>query len=76
MVSSKGMMELVNRNRDYSNKQVYFPNWCDDILAMPSDECNKLPDGFKIMMAGNLNDGIGVDALVKLAERLKDIKDL
>ena len=76
MVSSKGMMELVNRNRDYSNKQVYFPNLCDDILAMPSDECNKLPDGFKIMMAGNLNDGIGVDALVKLAERLKDIKDL
>lgn len=76
MVSSKGMMDLVNRNRDYSVKLVYFPNWCDDIQAMPVDGDMKLPDGFKIMMAGNLNDGIGVDALVALAEKLSDIKDL
>ena len=76
MVSSKGMMDLVNRNRDYSGKLVYFPNWCDDIQAMPVDGDMKLPDGFKIMMAGNLNDGIGVDALVALAEKLSDIKDL
>lgn len=76
MVSSKGMMALVNRNRDYSEKLVYFPNWCDDIQAMPIEGNMKLPDGFKVMMAGNLNDGIGVDSLVELAEKLSDINNL
>ena len=76
LVSSKGMMELVNRNHDYSDKLVYFPNWCDDILSLPVEDCEKLPEGFKIMMAGNLNDGIGVDALVYLTDSLKDLKDL
>lgn len=76
LVSSKGMMELVNRNHDYSDKLVYFPNWCDDILSLPIEDCEKLPDGYKIMMAGNLNDGIGVDSLVSLTDRLKDLKDL
>ena len=76
LVSSKGMMELVNRNHDYSDRLVYFPNWCDDILSLPIEDCEKLPDGYKIMMAGNLNDGIGVDSLVSLMDRLKDLKDL
>ena len=76
LVSSKGMMELVNRNHDYTEKLVYFPNWCDDILSLSIEEGEKLPDGFKIMMAGNLNDGIGVDSLVSLTDRLKDLKDL
>lgn len=76
LVSSKGMMELVNRNHDYSDRLVYFPNWCDDILSLPIEDCEKLPDGYKIMMAGNLNDGIGVDSLVSLTDRLKDLKDL
>ena len=76
LVSSKGMMELVNRNHDYSEKLVYFPNWCDDILSYPVEDGEKLPEGFKIMMAGNLNDGIGVDALISLTDRLKNLKDL
>lgn len=76
LVSSKGMMDLVNRNHDYSDKLVYFPNWCDDILSLPKKESDHLPEGFKIMMAGNLNDGIGIEAVVNLAERLRDIEDL
>lgn len=76
LVSSKGMMELVNRNHDYSDKLVYFPNWCDDILSLPIEDSVELPEGFKIMMAGNLNDGIGVDALVSLTDRLKDLQNL
>lgn len=76
LVSSRGMMHLVCRNRDYSNKLIYFPNWCDDILSMPLEDGEKLPAGFKIMMAGNLNDGVGVDSLVELAKRLSNIKNL
>ena len=68
MVSSKGMMPLVNRKHDYSNKLVYFPNWCDDILSLPKKETITLPLGFKVMMAGSINVGIGPDAVIKLVE--------
>ena len=71
MVSSKGMMDLVNREHDYSDKLIYFPNWCDDILSLPQGEEEKLPEGFKIMMAGNINEGIGVDTVIKLIDSLK-----
>ena len=76
LVSSKGMMDLVNRNQDYSNKLVYFPNWCDDILAMPKTPSVKLPAGFKIMMAGNLNEGVGVDTVIELVDSLRDVDNL
>lgn len=72
MVSSKGMMPLVNRNNDYSSKLVYFPNWCDDILKLPKEPSLELPGGFKIMMAGNLNTGIGVDDVINLVDSLKN----
>lgn len=76
LVSSKGMMNLVNRNHDYSNKLVYFPNWCDDILAMPIEKTVKLPSGFKIMMAGNLNSGIGVESVIELVAKLRDLENV
>lgn len=76
LVSSKGMMDLVNRENDYSGKLVYFPNWCDDILRMPKEEIQQLPAGFIIMMAGSLNNGIGVDSVISLVESLKDLDDV
>lgn len=76
MVSSKGMMPLVNRKHDYTEKLVYFPNWCDDILALPVKESVKLPDGFKVMMAGSINGGIGPDDVMKLVEELKNEEGL
>ena len=76
MVSSKGMEPLVCRNADYSEKIIYVPNWCNDMMSMPLVETTKLPGEFKIMMAGNLADGIGVDTVIRLVESLSDIDDL
>ena len=76
MVSSKGMMPLVNRKSDYSKKLIYFPNWCDDILALPVKESISLPKGFKVMMAGSINEGIGPDDVMKLVEELRDEENL
>lgn len=76
MVSSKGMMPLVNRNHDYSEKLIYFPNWCDDILALPVKESIKLPEGFRVMMAGSINGGIGPDDVKNLLENLRDEEGL
>ena len=76
LVSSKGMIPLVNRNADYGKKIIYFPNWCDDILLMPHLDIPTLPNGFLIMMAGNINDGIGVNAVVDCVERMRNYKNV
>lgn len=78
LISSKGMKELVCRNADYSYKIEYVPNWCDDFLNIkPYDKkIPEIPDGFVIMMAGNLVDSLDPEALCKCAELLKDYTDI
>ena len=72
LVTSPGMMPLVNRNHDYSDKLVFFPNWCDDILEMPITKQVTINGDFVIMMAGNIADGIGLPYLIPVLEKLKD----
>lgn len=78
LISSKGMKELVCRNADYSDKIVYVPNWCDDFLNVKHSEQSmpEIPEGFVIMMAGNLVDAIDPKALCKCAELLKDYSEI
>ncbi len=77
LISSKGMKELVCRKKDYSDKIVYVPNWCSDFSVAMKADLPKLPeDGFIIMMAGNLGEGIGPEEVCKCVEELKDLNDL
>lgn len=69
LISSPGFRKLVNRDGDYDDKIVCFPNWCEDILNMESREVPQLPDGFRIMMAGNLSDATGLDGVVEVMKR-------
>ena len=72
LISSKGMANLIDRDADYSEKIVYFPNWSDDLKAMTMEEIPELPKGYIIMMAGNIADGLGIDRLVALLCEMKD----
>lgn len=76
LISSKPFKELVNRDADYTDKIVYFPNWCDDVLKMPMVQTPELPDGYVVMMAGNLGNGIGADAVIELVEKMQDVPEL
>lgn len=76
LITSPGFSEFINRDADYSNKIIYFPNWSDDILKQPIKESISLPDGYKIMMAGNIASGIGVRSILNLIEECKDINNL
>ena len=69
LVSSPGFRELVNRDADYNDKIINFPNWCDDILAMSLKEIPLLPKGFKVMMAGNMSDATGLEDVVEVMKR-------
>ena len=69
LVSSPGFRELVNRDADYNDKIINFPNWCDDILSMSLKEIPLLPNGFKVMMAGNMSDATGLEDVVEVMKR-------
>lgn len=78
LITSKGFKDLICRDADYSEKIIYFPNWSDDILKMPADfTIPEIPDGFVIMVAGNLGEAQNLDAIAQamlLTRNNKDIK--
>ena len=76
LISSPGMAELINRNHDYSQKIEYVPNWSDDFLKSENTEATTMPEGFNLVMAGSINDGIGIPDLISFIEELRDYKGI
>lgn len=77
LITSKRFREPIAAKGDFADKIVYFPNWSDDILAMPSDyEIPRLPDGFKIMVAGNLGKSQNLEAVTDVMLGLKDVPEV
>lgn len=76
LISSKDFKPLVNRRADYSNKIIYFPNWCDDMLKMERPAVPLLPEGFKVMMAGNLGSAQDIGNVMQAVLLLKEYKEI
>ena len=76
LISSKDFRELVNRKADYNEKIIYFPNWCDDMKAMPLCTIPTLPNGFKVMMAGNIGTAQDIKTVMNAVLMLKDNHDI
>ena len=73
LITSKRFQESIADKGNFAKKIIYFPNWSDDILKMPNNyEIPKLPDGFKIMIAGNLGKSQDLEAVTKVMLGLKD----
>lgn len=57
LMSSKGFKESICAKGDFESKLEYFPNWADGELNSQSDyKLPSLPEGFKIMFAGNVGE--------------------
>lgn len=57
----------------------YYPNSAEDLFANPPEydgELPKLPEGFKVMFAGNIGAAQDFQTIISAAERLKDAKDI
>lgn len=77
LITSKRFRELIEQKGDFKDKIIYYPNWSDDILSMPQEyDIPKLPDGFKIMIAGNLGKSQNLEAVTKVMLGLKDIPEV
>lgn len=74
LISSKRFTESILPKGDYKDKIVYFPNWSEDMLAMPADfKIPELPEGFKIMIAGNLGKAQNLDVVAEAMVKLRDV---
>ena len=77
LISSQRFTENILPKGDYKDKIVYFPNWSEDMLAMPTDyEIPQMPEGFKIMIAGNLGKSQNLDAVAEAMVKLRDVPEV
>lgn len=73
MITSKMFADEINTIGDFHDKIIYFPNWSDDSLSNKKDyNLPIMPEGFIIMMAGNLGKTQNLDVVSKLILELKD----
>lgn len=77
LISSKGMADLICRKKDYTSKIVYVPNWSEDFKIRYNDAEVPMPkDTFNLLMAGTINEGIGVDVVCQFIQELSSYDDI
>ena len=78
LISSRGFEGSICEKGDFVNKVIYFPNWADISLGEQSFDNNlpKMPEGFKVMFAGNIGEAQDMDSLMETALVLKDETDI
>ena len=79
LIGSNGFRQSICEKGDFGEKIVYFPNWAEDSLTAASDYVlPELPDGFKLMFAGNIGEAQDFEHTLEAAKILHDrgMKDI
>ena len=77
LISSRGFKESICEKGDFEKKLVYFPNWADVALEGNTDyKLPEMPEGFRVMFAGNIGEAQDMDHLMATALELKEEKDI
>ncbi len=73
LIASKAFKTSILQKGDFENKLEYFPNWAEDSISSgdPNFPIPELPEGFKIMMAGNIGEAQDLETIVEAAIQLK-----
>ncbi len=81
LISSKGFAKQVTSLGFTAENIHYFPNWVEDAYwAQPKDslppDLARLPEGFRIVFAGNIGAAQSFEAILAAAEILRGHKDI
>lgn len=78
LITSKGFRESINEKGNFNEKIIYFPNWAEDSISDGNKNypIPNLPQGFKIMFAGNIGEAQDLDNIMRAALELKDKKHI
>lgn len=79
LIGSKGFEQSILEKGCDKGKIRYFPNWAEDVFTSSPSPANKatsltltIPDGFKVMFAGNIGEAQDFENIIKAAELLKN----
>ncbi len=74
MITSKGFEKSILEKGDFKSKIVYFPNWAEDTITEGDKNypIPELPNGFRVMFAGNVGEAQDMDSIMQTALLLKD----
>lgn len=74
LISSKSFAESIIEKGDFENKIIYFPNWGEEVFEknVIIGDLPPMPEGFKIMYAGNIGEAQGFETIMDAALKLKD----
>lgn len=78
LVQSKAFEKSICEKGDFKNKLVFAPNWAEDSIAngeQHSADC-KLPEGFKVMFAGNIGVAQDFENIIKAADLTRNIPEI
>lgn len=78
LISSKGFKNSILEKGDYKDKLVYFPNWAEESIAASASDVKipVLPQGFRIMFAGNIGEAQDMESIMEAALLLKETKSI
>lgn len=72
LIGSKGYRKSICEKGDFENRIQYFPNWVEDSLVIKDDIATPdLPQGFNVMIAGNMGDAQDLPHVMEAAKKLK-----
>lgn len=75
LISSKSFESSIIEKGDFKNKLVYFPNWAEDAFCLDNQmNIPNLPDGFKILFAGNIGEAQDFSSIMQAALLMKNEK--
>lgn len=81
LVQSDGFRKSILSKGDFAQKIVFAPNWAED-LYLEKELIEKesisaiMPDGFKVMFAGNVGAAQDIESIIKAAYETKDVPDI
>lgn len=69
LISSQGFRNEICLKGNFNDKIEYFPNWSEDVFINNDDniEIPQLPEGFKIILAGNLGRSQNLESVMEAA---------
>ncbi len=78
LITSKGFRKAINQKGSFDDKIVYFPNWAEDSISEGDKNypIPQLPQGFKVMFAGNIGEAQDLENIMKAILILKDQKNI
>lgn len=78
LITSKGFRKSILEKGDFNDKIEYFPNWAEDTVSN-GNKCYKipvLPEGFKVMFAGNVGEAQDMESVMSAALENKNNKEI